>query len=196
MPPILYLQAKDYPLFGVSSETTADAIVRASIQIDAYLRRPEGLLSSDGLVMDRTGEPIVETFLVPASRRVVLTRSPIVAVLKTEATDINKETWSEVYRVSGSVDYATGEYLLPDAVGRPARVRVSYTAGWAYALLPDDIKLACASLVNQLGQMDGLPSNIKRATVGDASYERFAPGAFDPEVAALLARYRRVIAPC
>lgn len=195
--PSLYLQAKDYPVFGVSSETTADAVIRASTLIDAYLRRPEGLISSDGAVMDRTGAPVVETFLVPVSHRIVLTRTPVVSVLLLETTDLSKETWREANR-SGDAAYdaETGYYWLPSDVVRPARVRVTYIAGWTYAALPDDVKLACAMLLRADTAFEGLPSNIKKATVGDASYERFAPGNIDPEVGALLARYRRVIAAC
>jgi hypothetical protein len=193
--PHLYLQAKDYALYSVPEGIDAGDVIRATILIDAYLRRPEGLLSSDGLVMDATSAPIRETYLTPARWQVVLTRTPVVAIRSVEVTNhFGQTAWREVDFSAGFVDEDSGLYALPPTVPYGTRVRVSYVAGWDYATLPGDVKLACATLLGQRDEMEGLSSNIKKAEVGDASFERFAPGAFDTELRALLQRYRRVIA--
>ena len=67
--PSKYLDSDEYRLYGVSKNTTEGQVVQASLLVDTYLRRPEGL----EYVPDTNGNPLymagltaTQTFRVPA----------------------------------------------------------------------------------------------------------------------------------
>lgn len=193
--PSVYLQAADYCLFGLPETTEPQEVIRASALVNAYCLRPEGFISSDGLVMDTTGEAIVVEQNVPVSRRVVLSRLPVVSLIRLEASPSGQPfRWAE-YAVGeyGHLNKRTGVLDLPPQVPCPGRARVSYVAGWTYAALPDGIKLAVSTLVKRISQKDDLGPDVKRAKAGDAMLEWFSPEFFDAEVQALLSPYRVVV---
>lgn len=195
MPPHFYLQAKDYSLYGVPEGTTPDAVIRATLLIDSVIGRGEGLLSSDGLTMDATGAPVRDVFETPRKGMVMLTASPVIAILTVETNLSKANVWEAVDLRGGFLpDEELGKYQLPCAVGWPSQVRVSYVAGYTYDTLPGDVKLACARLMTDDNAFEGLSSNIKKATVGDSSFERFGATKFDSEIWAMLCDYRRTFA--
>ena len=193
--PSLYLQRADYELYGISPDQTPASVVRASTLIDAFTHRPEGLISSDGATMDATGKAIVEQLNVPFGRTVVLSRTPIVTLVKTESTAAGQPwSWRETpVGAFGYLDEGTGKFELPAQVSYPGRVRVTYVAGWSYDQLPAAIKLAAATIVRRISTDNDLGPNVKRASAGDASIERFSAQFLDDEVARLLTPFVRVV---
>lgn len=193
--PSIYLQAADYCLWGLADTTEPQEVIRASALINAYCLRPEGFISSDGAVMDATGEAIVVEQNVPYSRRITLSRLPVVTLIRLEASSAGQPfIWSE-HPVGeyGHLNKTTGTLDLPPQVPYPGRVRITYVSGWTYTALPDGIKLAASTLVKRISQSDDLGPGIKRAGAGDAMLEWFAPEFFDDEVQSLLAPYRVVV---
>lgn len=60
--PSQYLQPSDYAAYGLPNTTTAAQVIRASLYIDGYLFRPEGLLYG----VDANGNPSYMTGLSPS----------------------------------------------------------------------------------------------------------------------------------
>jgi len=59
--PSSYLQSGDYATYGAPATANADLVMQASVLIDAYLRRPAGLIYTP----DSTGQPCYMTALAP-----------------------------------------------------------------------------------------------------------------------------------
>lgn len=192
--PSLYLQAGDYCLYGLSDSTRPEEVIRASTLINAFCHRPEGLISSDGIVMDASGEAIVEEMGVPPRFRVTLSRVPVVTLTKLESSSGQPHVWTEhTIGEYGYLNSATGFIELPPRTAYPGRLRVTYVAGWTYDALPDAVKLAASLLVKRVQSGDDLGPNVKRAKAGDAALEWFDSRVVDDEVASLLHQYRRVV---
>lgn len=73
----------------------------------------------------------------------------------------------------------------------PPEVRVTYTAGWATADVPSDLKRACISVAKSLSA-GALKGAFRREKLGDREYELAdaASLAMPPTAASLLASYR------
>lgn len=187
--PSLYLQARDYPLYGVPEGTTPAAVIQASLLIDGFLAKPHGLLVDNGM-MSATGGTIVERVTAPRKRVVKLGYRPVTTILSALSCPYPGQlSWQTM---AGGLLEGTDDYLLPDSVAYSAWVQISYLAGWAYEELPGAIKLACARMITHAVDTDGVSGNIKRAITGDSSVERFSATAMDEDTAALLAPYRRI----
>ncbi len=82
-------------------------------------------------------------------------------------------------------------WMLPGTVrGGFSRVRVGYVAGWGYDALPYDIKLATAAIVRNGIDTADLPGNIIMARSGNAMLQRASATKLDPDIMAMLAKYR------
>lgn len=193
--PSLYLQAADYCLYGLPGTTTPEEVVRASTLINAFCHRPEGFISTDGATMDATGEPVVQEQDVRSRARIVLSRTPVVTLIKLEGAPFGQPFFWREYTLtdSGYLAKHSGVLDLPPGFPAPGRVRVTYVAGWTYESLPDPIKLAAATLIKRISASDDLGPDVKKASAGDASIEFFQRRYLDAEVAGLLADYVRQV---
>lgn len=163
MATVVYLDPADYADFGVPSTTSPAVVLRASLMVDAYLDRPDGLLytidEDSGLpvFMTKTGNPITETYHVPISQHITLSYTPLVTVLgvlnnaifgyNTPAPGV-APNFQELTNLSFTAGYS--DLWLPTA-SPTSQVRVSYIGGWTYETLPSEIKMAVATITNNLG---------------------------------------------
>jgi hypothetical protein len=197
--PSVYLQPSEYALFNLDESTSASTVLESSKMIDSYCNRPEGFVN-DGLVMEAHGVPLVDVTIVPARRRVVLTRRPVTDILEVlYATGPVPFDWQPVPE-HWEFDADQGQLWLTPSTPTPARLKVKYLSGWRRENLPCELKYATAITAKSRAQHDAddLPSNVKKAAAGNSSLEFFSnsskSGLFiDPEVRQLLAPYVRVI---
>lgn len=90
------------------------------------------------------------------------------------------------------VNHATGKVQLPRWPRSDRRVRVQYTAGYATADVPADIKRATIAMARYLRSPAGTGSGIVESRLGDRSYKLADPSASGVPaiVASLLGPYR------
>lgn len=197
--PSVYLQPSEYALFNLDESTSASTVLESSKLIDSYCNRPEGFIN-DGTVMEAHGVALEDVTIVPARRRVVLTRRPVSSILSVlYATGPVPFDWQPAPE-NWEFDAELGQLWLTPATPFPARLKVRYLSGWQRDNLPCEIKYACAITAKSRAQHDteDLPSNVKKAAAGDSSLEFFATASksglfIDPEVRQLLSPYVRVI---
>jgi hypothetical protein len=89
------------------------------------------------------------------------------------------------------VDADTGRVWVPAGVmlAYYSEVKIRYVAGFAYANLPAEIKLACAQIINALVQ-DPQIGNFKMAASGDTKMERFAASNLSDDIKSMLQPWR------
>lgn len=188
-----YLQGTDLAVFGVANATAAQ-IAEASLLIDAYLNRPEGLIYDAGppMVMDLTQQPIQSVIQVsPRScRQIILDRKPVVSVLSVNWSVAPGLTWKAVSNFS----YVNGFGLTLPPFYANTLVQVDFIAGWTYATLPSAIKQACASIVNSFMSSDVLTGNILSFKMGDGQVTRKDTSHLNESTQSLLRPWRRVYA--
>jgi hypothetical protein len=155
---VVYVKPDDYADYGIPSTTSPATVLRASLMVDAYLDRPDGLLYSvdedTGLpvYMEKTGQPIIEEYSLPLSQRITLSYTPLVAVLgvMNNASPVANPNF-QIVPISGfSFTAGYSDLWIPYSIPRNV-VRVSYIGGWTYETLPSEIKMAVATIANNLG---------------------------------------------
>lgn len=184
----LYLQgASDPANFGVPNATTAQ-IQQASLLIDAYTARPEGLTYT-GQVMDNTGGPIVETLRTPKrpGYAVALSRQNVAQVLGVQQSWPGVPNWQALTQFS----YVEGEGLWVQGLNLGTQLQVTYLAGWPYANLPARIKQACANIVGTISAYPDLSGNIQSVKAGDSAVTRFKDTVLDADTKRMLSPYCR-----
>lgn len=92
---------------------------------------------------------------------------------------------------SAGIDVQTGELWVPAGIMLVyySEVKVRYVAGFQYANLPPEIKMACAQLVTALSNDPGI-GNFKSAAAGDTKLERFAASNLSEDVKQMLRPYQ------
>ena len=99
--------------------------------------------------------------------------------------------WEIFQPTNLSIDPATGQMWIPAGVmlAYYSEIKVRYVAGYAYANLPAEIKLACAQLVTNLATNPML-GNIKTTKAGDTAMTQFSSSVISDDIKALLAPWR------
>ncbi len=190
-----YLQGTDLAAFGVAN-ATATQIAEASLLIDSYLNRPEGLIYDAGppMVMDLTQQAIQSVIQVSPRfcRQIILDRKPVVSILAVSWSVAPGLTWKTVS--SSDFNYLEGYGLSLSPFLANALVQVDFIAGWTYATLPSAIKQACASIVNSFMSSDVLTGNILSFKMGDGQVTRKDTSHLSESTRSLLRPWRRVYA--
>ena len=177
----LYIHNAEYELFGLPATSTPSQVMVASLLVDSFCGRPEGL--------DET--TVIEEMDTPVRGSVVATRLPLRSVSLSYTTDRAAPTWVDVSTDDFEADLTSGVVSFKN-VPHPSRLRVTQAVGWTHENLPSAVKLATANLVRERqGASDFLPS-WKRARAGDVEIERWSTEIVDRETATLLAPYVRV----
>jgi hypothetical protein len=187
-----YLQGGDLAAFGVPSATPAQ-IQQASLLIDAYVDRPEGLTFT-GSVMDNTGAAIVETFRAPKrpAAPVNVSRPNVDQILSIYCAYPNTNTWTLISATD--YEYVEGEGITFKSWLFPQRLKITFLAGFLYANLPVAIKQACANIITAQANFPELNGNIQSLKTGAASVTRFRDSVLDADTKRLLAAYCRPFA--
>ena len=88
---------------------------------------------------------------------------------------------------AAGINAATGELWVPAGImlAYYSEVKVRYVAGYTYATLPSEIKLACAQLIANLANNPILGS-VKSMKAGDTAVTQFAATAISDDIKALL----------
>lgn len=190
-----YLQNTDLAAFDVPNATSGQ-IQQASLLIDAYLQRPEGMIytvdgSGNPLAMENTGAPILQSFrMSPRGRQLILLNRPNAqAVLSVQYAQngYGLPVWQPV--AGFRFQPGAGLYVPLDLSGY--QVQVEYVAGWLYAALPFAIKQACANLITAAsGVFQGINGNVSSVKAGDAQVTRFKDTVMDSDTKALLQPYQ------
>ncbi len=89
---------------------------------------------------------------------------------------------------NAGVDAATGQLWVPAGVmlAYYTEVKARYVAGFTYAGLPGEVKLACAQVVQAM-QMNPVYGSVKEMRAGESSIENFASSNLSDDVKAMLA---------
>ncbi len=190
-----YLQSTDLAAFDVPN-ATAGQIQQASLLIDAFLQRPEGLIytvdgSGNPLAMENTGAPILQSFRTsPRGRNLIaLNRPNAQAVLSVQYAQngYGLPVWRPV--AGFQFQPGAGLYVPLDLSGY--QVQVEFIAGWLYAALPFAIKQACANIITAgSGVFQGINGNVQSVKAGDAQVTRFKDTVLDADTRALLQPYQ------
>jgi hypothetical protein len=92
---------------------------------------------------------------------------------------------------AAGIDARTGQLWIPAGIMLVyySEVKVRYVAGFQYASLPDEIKLACAQLVTAIANDPGV-GNFGALQAGDTKIERFAASNLSDDVKAMLGPWR------
>lgn len=155
---VVYLEPDDYSTFGVPSDVDPSAILRASLIIDGFLDRKDGLLytevSGSPAYMTKTGLPIREIYQVPISRHITLSYTPLQNVISV------KQNLSFLYNSSYTTgvpnfqdcnfNFEEGYSDLWTSANPRSQAIVKYIGGWTYENLPSEIKMACATISNMI----------------------------------------------
>ena len=177
----LYVHNAEYELYGLPATTTPSEVMVASLLVDSFLSRPEGLLPTT----------VTEEMDTPTGGYVVATRLPLVSVALAYSGSAYNPTWVSLEIDKFEADLASGVIHF-SGVPQMSRLRMIQSVGWSYDSIPSAIKLATSNLVRERqGASDMLPS-WKRARAGDVEIERWSQNAVDAETATLLAPYRRI----
>lgn len=192
-----YLQGSDLAAFGVPN-ATASQIQQASLLIDGYLERPEGLIytvdaNGNPLAMENTGAPILQFFrMSPRGRQLILLNRPNAqAVLSVQYAQngYGLPVWQPV--AGFQFQPGAGLYVPLDLSGY--QVQVQFIAGWLYVALPFAIKQACANIINGQSGFGEMAGNIQTLKAGTTQVTRFGPSVMDADTKALLSPYRVVL---
>lgn len=186
----LYLQGADLTTFGVPG-ASGPQIQQASLLIDAYVARPEGLTYT-GQVMDNTGAPIVETKRSPKrpGYAIMLSRPNVAQVLSVQQSWLGVPNWQALTDFS----FLDGEGLWVSGAHLGAQLQITYLAGWLYANLPARIKQACANIIGTISAYPDLSGNIQSLKAGDTAITRFKDTVLDADTKRMLSPYCRVMA--
>lgn len=92
---------------------------------------------------------------------------------------------------SAGVEPYTGQLWVPAGIllAYYSEVRVRYVAGFQYANLPAEVKMACAQIITAMTQNPQL-GNVKNMKAGDTAIEQFTSSMFSDDVKDLLEPYR------
>lgn len=92
---------------------------------------------------------------------------------------------------SAGIDAGTGQLWVPAGImlAYYSEVKVRYVAGFQYANLPDEIKLATAQLINALSQNAQIGA-LKSYKAGDTQIEQFAATVMSDDVKVMLNPWR------
>lgn len=191
-----YILPGDYAFYSLPTDTTQAQVHAASAVVDGYLQRPAGaeytLVGQVPTTMKATGQAIQEQREFTRRGVLQLSYSPVTLVTLIEQR--NQGAW---VTVSGAFDWSVGGRLWLD---NPALnfvsdgdLRVTYLAGWNYAILPASIKQAVANII-VFSNTANMPGNTKRMKAGDTEVERFDDTAMDGDTRGMLAPYRRMFA--
>lgn len=92
---------------------------------------------------------------------------------------------------SAGINARTGQVWVPAGLMMAyySEVSIRYVAGFTYANLPSEIKLACARIVTSITQDPGI-GNFKSVAAGDTKLERFAASHIDADTKAMLQPWR------
>ena len=185
-----YIQGADLSAFGVPNATAAQ-IQQASLLIDTFTARPEGLTYT-GSVMDGSGAAIVETIRSPkrSGAPIQLSRPNVAQVLSVQQAYPGIPTWQAVSQFT----FVDGIGLWFNGAIFPGQIQVSYLAGWPYASLPAKIKQACANIINAVASYPEMNGNIQSLKAGDTAITRFKDTVLDADTKLMLAPYCRVFA--
>lgn len=180
---VVYLEPSDYANFGLPLTTSASVIVRASLMIDGFLDRKDGLLytvsGGEPVSMTKTGSPIREIYDVPLSQHITLSYTPLVKVISIQAN--NKFIYNAPYPnmppnftdiTNFTYEPGYSDLWVGSAIPRTQAI-VKYIGGWTYSDLPSEIKQACANIALILGTSGLTPipitGNIAKFQAGDTS---------------------------
>ena len=183
----VYLQGADLTTFGVPNASAAQ-IQEASLLIDSFLNRPEGLIH-DTAVMDNTQQPITAVIrLGPRSyHQIILDRKPVASVL-TVVFSTTGNNWVPVQSFEYVQDYGL---VMPYTYANQL-IQVTFLAGWVYTELPFAIKQACANIVGVMTSSDELVGNILSFKMGDGQVTRKSTSHLSEDTVALLRPWKRV----
>jgi len=184
----VYLQGADLAVFGVPNATVPQ-ILEASLLIDSFLNRPEGLIY-DTAVMDNTQQPITTVLQLSPRfyRQVILDRKPVATVLSVSSSSRIGNPWIPVQ----SFDYVQNFGLVMPYTYANQLIQVNYLAGWPYTELPFAIKQACANIINVMASSDELVGNILSFKMGDGQVTRKNTSHLSEDTQALLRPWKRV----
>lgn len=92
---------------------------------------------------------------------------------------------------AAGIDSSTGQLWVPAGImlAYYSEIKVRYVAGFQYANLPDEIKLATAQLITAMSQNAQMGA-LKSYRAGDTAIEQFAATAISDDVKALLNPWR------
>ena len=92
---------------------------------------------------------------------------------------------------AAGINPSTGELWIPAGImlAYYSEVMVRYVAGFTYATLPAEIKLACAQLIFNLAN-NPVMGNVKSMKAGDSAVTQFAATVISDDIKALLAPWR------
>lgn len=92
---------------------------------------------------------------------------------------------------AAGVEPYTGQLWVPAGIllAYYSEVRVRYVAGFQYANLPAEVKMACAQIITAMTQNPQL-GNVKNMKAGDTAIEQFTSSMFSDDVKGMLEPYR------
>jgi hypothetical protein len=182
VPIVVYLEPSDYAAYGVAVGTDPAIVLRASLFVDGFLDRRDGLLYTESMgepvYMTKTGLPIREIYDIPLSQHITLSYTPLVKVLSIKAN--NKFQYNAVYPnappnfvdiTNFTFEAGYSDLWVGSAFPRTQAI-IKYIGGWTYATLPSEIKQAVANIVNVMtGIAGGIIStgNVTKFQAGDTS---------------------------
>ena len=189
----VYLQGSDPTAYGVAAATAAQ-IQEASLLIDSFLDRPEGLIY-DALtspVMDNTQQPIETVIqLSPRfNRQIILDRKPVSSIISVSSSFRAESPWTPVQSFNYIQNYGL---TLPYTYANQL-IKINYVAGWIYSELPFAIKQACANIINSILGTTELSGNILSFKMGDGQVARKDTSHLSSDTKALLRPWKRVFA--
>lgn len=173
---VVYLQPSEYATFGVPSDIDTSAILRASLIIDGFLDRRDGLLytevSGSPAYMTKTGSPIQEIYDVPISRHLTLSYTPLQNVISVKQNIAF--CWGSPY-IGSPPNFQNCPFtfqagysdLWLQATAR-TRAIVLYIGGWTYENLPSEIKMACANIANMINEQI-ISGSVVKYQAGDTA---------------------------
>lgn len=101
---------------------------------------------------------------------------------------VSQPLWQIIPTNMASIDSRKGEITIYEELlpYRYMTYRVLYIAGWPETLIPTQIKVATAQIINTYFFLSGVPSSLKAANSGGPSLQRFKDTALDANVRQLL----------
>jgi hypothetical protein len=199
-----YLQAADYPNYGLPDATSADWITAATALINNHCRRPDLNVAqyTERLRLTKGSQGVRLSYLPLAP--LGSATSPIVSVEGRYGRPRRGEIaegpllemvwafslpgqWTAIDPASVDCDPNTGELVLPwNVPGLPYNeVMVTYTAG--LATIGDDVKSACAQIVRNAQSTPAL--NASRTRIDTLQVQYFSSSLLDETVKTWLRPY-------
>ena len=98
--------------------------------------------------------------------------------------------WTPFFVPASSMNPETGEIWVPAGtlLAYYTDIKMRYVAGWSYASLPSQIKVACATIVDAMATAPMGPQ-IRRFNAGKLQIERFADTVLDGDIKSMLRPY-------